>query len=118
MIPKKSGGKIIGAHMTRAEEKAMNMEIQRQYAKYNEDNSSEVDAIILWILHEEFGFGEKRLKEFHTAFFREIRALSERYEFGDEDRDTRIFVCRKKLLEYGIDLAAWDKEGRKAWGLD
>lgn len=118
MMVKKSLGKITGAQFTRAEEKAMNMEIQRQCARYNEDNAGEVDAIILWILHEEFGFGEKRLKKFHSAFFRKIRALSERYEFDDKDKDTRIFICKRKLKEYGINLDAWDKEAKEKWGFN
>lgn len=48
-----------GAAMTVAEKKAMNLEIQRQLAEYDKKHATEIDALILWVLHSEFGFGEK-----------------------------------------------------------
>lgn len=37
--------------LTAAEQKAMNMEIQRQLVEYDRKNELELDAIILWELH-------------------------------------------------------------------
>lgn len=65
---KKTGGKVYGAAMTSAETKAMNKEIQRQLAEYDEKHSMEIDALILWVLHSEFGFGEGRLRRFCDRF--------------------------------------------------
>ena len=52
---KKAGGKIFGASLTAAEQKAMNMEIQRQLVEYDRKNELELDAIILWELHTQLG---------------------------------------------------------------
>lgn len=109
MLIKKSAGKIFGAHLTRAEEKAMNMEIQRQLAAYNEKNADEIDAIILWFLHEEFGFGEKRLRRAHDRFIAGIRALNKRYEITDDEE--QLWICTRMLLEDGIDIRRWNQEG-------
>ena len=54
---KKSGGKIFGADLTAAERKAMNMEIQRQLAEYTRKHRLELDAMILWVLHAQYGWG-------------------------------------------------------------
>ena len=39
--------------MTVAEKKAMNLEIQRQLAEYDKKHATEIDALILWVLHSE-----------------------------------------------------------------
>ena len=52
---KKHGSKVYGADLTVAERKAMGMEIQRQIAEYDKKNMLEIDATVLWVLHEELG---------------------------------------------------------------
>lgn len=51
---KKYGGKVYGANLTAAEKKAMDLEIRRQLAEYEKGHMHEIDAMILWLLHEEF----------------------------------------------------------------
>lgn len=58
---------------------AMDMEIKRQCAEYDKRNATEIDAMVLWILHEEFGFGP------------------ERYEINNE-----AWLCTRKLKGYGV----------------
>lgn len=60
MVVKKAGGKIYGAVLTSAEKKAMNMEIERQLAEYTRKHEVELNAMILYVLHEQLGFGEQR----------------------------------------------------------
>ena len=36
--------------------------------------------MVLWILHQEFGFGPERLRRFHERFFAGMDALVKRYE--------------------------------------
>ena len=72
---KKAGGKIFGASLTAAEQKAMNMEIQRQLVEYDRKNELELDAIILWELHTQLGLGPKRLKKFFDGFSDALNAL-------------------------------------------
>ena len=57
MQVKKAGGKVYGAILTAAEKKAMDLEIQRELAEYDRKHIAEIDATILWVLHEQFGFG-------------------------------------------------------------
>lgn len=52
MYMKKAGGKVYGAHLTAAEKKAMDIEIRRQLAEYDLKHANELDAMILWHLHE------------------------------------------------------------------
>lgn len=57
MRVKKAGGRIFGGTMSAAEKKAMDLEIQRQLAEYDRKHLIEIDAMILWVLHERFGCG-------------------------------------------------------------
>lgn len=104
---KKSGGKIYGAELTAAERKAMQMEIQRQFAEFNRKDTIELDAIVLWILHVRFGFGPKRLREFYECFVQGINDLIARYELEDEDK---VWLCTHLLKEKGIDVEKWNDE--------
>lgn len=107
MRVKKAGGKVYGAAMTAAEKKAMNMEIQRQLAEYDMKHMNELDAMVLWHLHEEFGFGLKRLKRFYDTFKPQVDALLERYVMDDSDM---VWLCTYKLKQYGIDIEKWNNE--------
>ena len=108
MIVKKSGGQIFGAHLTAAERKAMNLEIQRQLAEYDLKHELEIEALILWTLHDQFGFGPTRLKRFYDRFNSSLKALVSRYELEDTDD---IWLCTHKLKEIGVDLENWCKKG-------
>ncbi len=107
MIIKKSNGKIFGAELTDAEQKAMLIEIRKQLASYGKKHERETDAIILWVLHTEFGFGPERLRRFYDAFAPCVNELIKRYELDDDDQ---AWICTYKLKEYGIDLEQWGKE--------
>ena len=93
---KKSGGKIFGADLTAAERKAMDKEIQRQ-----------LDAMILWVLHAQLGLGPTRLRRFYDQFEKELDALLERYEMGEDDR---LWLCAYMLKQIGVDIEKWDRE--------
>ena len=104
---KKSGGKIFGATLTAAERKAMNIEINRQIAKSMRRTEDESTAIVMWILHKQFGFGRKRLRKFYENYIPEIRKLTDSYEMSDEDCG---WLASHKLQEYGIDISRWSTE--------
>lgn len=107
---KKSKGYIFGVQFSAKEQKAIDAEILRQCADFDKKNKHEIDALILWLLHEKFGFGKKRLREFYDSFFTELDELMKRYELGDEDR---AWLCTHKLKEYGIDISEWNKGCKK-----
>ena len=104
---KKHGSKVYGANLTVAERKAMGMEIQRQIAEYDKKNMFEIDALVLWVLHEEFGFGAVRLKRFFDRFAPALDDLVKRYEmdYGDS-----VWLCTHQLNELGIDISEWETE--------
>lgn len=104
---KKHGSKVYGANLTVAERKAMGMEIQRQIAEYDKKNMLEIDALVLWVLHEEFGFGAVRLKRFFDRFAPALDDLVKRYEM---EYDDSVWLCTHKLKELGIDISEWEKE--------
>lgn len=109
MVVKKAGGKIYGAVLTSAEKKAVNMEIERQLAEYTRKHEVELNAMILYVLHEQLGFGEQRLRKFFDRFSVEIDALVKYYEMDDEDAE---WLCTRKLLDMGIDVEKWCDESR------
>ena len=101
MKVKKSNGKIFGANLTAAEKKAMDIEIRRSIDDYNRQNMNEIDAMVLWHLHEEFGFGKKRLMRFYESFSKRLKELSEQY-LTEETRMPWMYQYR--LKNYGIDI--------------
>lgn len=107
---KRANGHIFGVQFSAKEQKAIDVEILRQCAEYDKKNADEVDAVILWLLHEKFGFGKKRLRAFYDSFSTELDALVKRYEMGDEDK---AWLCSRKLRDYGIDISEWNKEETK-----
>lgn len=61
-----------------------------------------VEAIILWQLHEQCGYGVQRLKRFFDETAPMMNGILEYYNYkNDEDA---IWVCKHKLKEIGIDL--------------
>ena len=104
---KKSSGMIFGADFTAAERKAVDMEVKRQLADHIRKCTMEIDALFLWTLHEELGFGPKRLKEFYDKFMPALNDMTNRYEMGQDDA---TWLCTYKLKEYGIDLEEWAKQ--------
>lgn len=108
MIVKKSHGKIFGAQLTAAEQKALDIEIAKNFAEYDRKNTDEIDAVILWILRSEFGFEYDMLKQFHDRFVPALEDLCKRYEMGG--REDEIWLCTHKLKEDGIDIEEWNRE--------
>lgn len=101
MRVKKTGGKVFGVELTANEKRAMDMEIRRQLTNYNNKNLDNIDALVLWTLHTEFGFGKKRLLRFYHKFNDLFDDLSKYYEFED---DKIPWLYTQKLKEYGIDI--------------
>ena len=107
MFVKKSGKKVFGANLTSAESKALDIEIKKRIAEFNKKNINEMDAVILWTLHDKFGFGKRRLRKFYDAFFVSIHELCSRYEMDENDQ---IWLCTQKLKDYGVDIQEWNHD--------
>lgn len=92
--------------LSEQQKKAMRNEICNQIADNMPTLSQNLIALVLWQLHEQEGFGKKRLLRFFDNFVPKIRELQEYYEmYAVEDTE---WVCKYKLKELGIDL---DKMG-------
>lgn len=116
----KAGKHIIGAKLSNAEQKALNMEVDKQLAERTRQNEMSIDAIILWQMHEQLGFGVKRLKRFYFNFIPHYKALADFYEMrGDDKLDESSdmydldWLHIHKLQEIGVDLEEWQREAEK-----
>ena len=106
MQVKKHNGKVFGAVLTAAEQKAMNMEINRQIIEADKKYTVDVDAMILYTLHIHLGFGKKRLRRFWEAFQVEHKKLIDYYQMPDDG----AWLCRRLLKDIGVDVEEWNKE--------
>lgn len=96
-------------YTTKAQRAAIKAEAQKQVYEARDKLFNDMDAVIMWVLHEEFGFGKKRMRRFFEAFIREYRGLQEFYELGSDTP----FVCKKKLMEIGVDIDKWNADAEK-----
>ena len=95
--------------LTSSQRKAMDAEIKRQMAEIDEKNTLEIDAMVLWVLYSQFGFGKKKLRKFFDIFNKELDDLSERFVM--DKKDDTIWLCIRRLKdEAGIDISEWSKE--------
>jgi len=85
---------------------AMHKEMNRQIVEYDRSNELNIDAIILWQLHTQLGFGKKRLKRFYDNFVPEYNRMIDQYE-GNK---TRLDGCLSLLDGIGVDLRTWHDE--------
>ena len=107
MRVKKAGGRIFGGTMSAAEKKAMDLEIQRQLAEYDRKHLVEIDAMSLCVLHERFGFGPNRLRQYYDSFRACTNELVERYQMDTGDD---VWLCTQMLKRIGVDVEQWHKE--------
>lgn len=92
--------------MSKAEKKALHAEVSRQAREISDKFALELDATILWTLHEGFGFGAERCKRFYNKVVECREDLLKRYDMEDDAE----FILIHKLKEIGIDLREWEKE--------
>lgn len=93
--------------LTNRERKALEAEINRQTAQNVKNLSLNLQALVLWQLHEQEGWGNKKLLRFQKRFLPMIQELQRFYEL--ENASETDFVCRYKLKnEVGIDVEDLD----------
>lgn len=108
----KIGGKIFSVQLNKAEQKALEDEVEKQVHavldKRMKALQNEIDAITLLELANTLGFGEVRLRRFFENFRRDYNELIQRYEMYEDDEIEWLYT--KKLLDKGIDIAKWNEE--------
>ena len=101
-----------------AEEKRIrDKEIQRECIRICNQFELDYDTMAIYILHHFYGFGVKRIEEYHRHLIRERNELKEFYEADDKDPNIHFYAMRQKLKADGIDVAAISekltREGRE-----
>ena len=87
--------------------KGIEQESLKQFDKLLEEYNRQVALQVLHILHFDFGFGQKRLKQFSDKLAEmQIKTL-DRYEVTDEDVPD---ICEIQLRDSGINLEEFLKE--------
>lgn len=81
--------------------KIVEREVNEQMSQAIFKEEADFLALVLWILHTEYGFGKKRLERFAEEFDKGLNELSDWYAMPTTDQ---VFLCRRKLKEYGIDV--------------
>lgn len=95
---------IVPMRLTNKERKALEREIDIQTAKNVKNLSLNLQALVLWNLHEQYGFGKKRLLEFQKSFLPKIEELQNFYLVDNAD-ETEFVLLHKLKNEVGIDVA-------------
>ena len=108
MRVKKFNGKPYGVSFTAQEQKAMNMEINRQLLERDEKYKEDIDAMILYVLMVHYGWKKKRLRKFWKAFIAEHKALREFYQMNEDGDAT--WLAHRMLKDIGVDVHQWYKE--------
>ena len=98
--------------MSKQERKAMDSEIRKRCVEICNQFELDYDTMAIYILHFYYGFGKKRIKEYHKHLVRERAELKEYYgaDKSQEDSDIHFFAMREKLKAKGIDVEAISKE--------
>lgn len=87
--------------------RVMLMEVNAELSRSTDRFFYDEVCIILWSLHETFGFGKDRLKRFYCNYSNINQQLKKHYEMKDNDLH---FLTDKLLKEIGVDIDAWEKE--------
>lgn len=106
MRVKKHNGKVYGAALSESEKNAMVLEIKRQIAEADRQHVTDVDAMVLYSLYNQLGFGKKRLRKFYDAFTKEHDKLIKHYEMPDDEP----WLCKQMLKRIGVDIDEWEAE--------
>ena len=104
---KRFRGKIFDVELSKEEQKAADAESAKIMAEWQKCHQREMDAMILWYLHDKYKFGMGRLKDFYQYFHTSADKLTEKYELADTDD---VWACTAALKEDGIDLEKWEEE--------
>ena len=92
---------------SKEDKRTIDIEVRKTFAEYDKNNVSEIEAMTLWAMREEFGFGKKNLHRFYVNFKKKLDNLIKRYQMEDKDMD---WLCTRQLKEYGIDIDEWRRE--------
>lgn len=101
-------------NLTRAEQERIDelvdQAVKEEVVRVEAEFRSDIDAMILYVLHAHYGWGPKRLRQFWDVFIEEHKALRDHYNMHEPGDNA--YLAKRKLLEIGVDVAAWEEEDR------
>ena len=92
--------------MTKEEKKARDASIRNAVLEVCNKFEIDYDTMAIYILHFFYGFGEKRIREYHRTLIKEREELKRFYsaDVGQDEADIHFFAMREKLKARGIDV--------------
>ena len=101
--------------MTKLERKMMNKEVSRQAHEMTEQFFRNECAVILYSLHEIFGFGKIRLWRFYSHYAQCHKDLCEWYGMNAEEdgHDIAAYLSKMQLERIGVDFDQWEERMAK-----
>lgn len=92
--------------MTKEEKKARDASIRSACLEICEKFELDYDTMAIYILHTFYGFGEKRIREYHRTLIKEREDMKRFYsaDVGQDEADIHFFAMREKLKAKGIDV--------------
>ncbi len=91
--------------LTKGQQQALDREIDRQIDERRNEFLRDADAMILYTLHKEFGFGKKRLIKFFKTF------IDDYEKFIDDYQVEGHWMAAYRLKELtGLDIDELHKE--------
>ena len=92
---------LVQRKLSNREMQALNGSIREQIGQNIGKLKGNIEAIVLWQLHEQYGFGAKRLEAFLEGFQPALQELMSFY--GVEGAEDVELVCIHNLKSIGFD---------------
>lgn len=89
--------------LSNKERKEIEREVRFQTGENVKSLSLNLQAIVLWNLHVQLGFGQKRLIEFQRSFLPLIKELQDFY-MAEDAKETEFILLYKLKNELGVDV--------------
>ena len=107
---------IVPRKLSNREMKALEGSIREQIGASITKLKGNIEAIVLWQLHEQFGFGAKRLEAFLEGFQPALQELMNFY--GVEGTEDTEFACIYNLKSIGFDTEKLGKAFPVEWTIN
>lgn len=89
--------------ISRGMKNALENEARKMVARNARSFAKDFMSIVLWSLHEKYGWGRKKLLDYYYSVMPSVQALKDHYEMQDT-ADT-AFLCTVKLKDLtGVDM--------------
>ena len=106
MVFKKFRGQIFDVDLNAKERQVLNQKVNEMLIMRHGEFADDVDYMILYILHNRFGFGLRRMRQFYEAFITENDKLIKHYEMPDAG----VYIARQEMNAIGCDFEKWNNE--------